>query len=244
MRVLRLILKTRGKQGIAQEDVLAPLLSNVYLTQVDRMLEQAKEVTREGKYRHVEYVRFADDLPILVDGHRRHDELLRAVEQRLREELATLHVTLNEDKSRIVDLVKGESFGFLGFEFRRIRGRKGNWWPYYAPQMNKRTSLLRRLKAIFRSTRSQPIDRVIHQINPILRGWVNYFAIGHASRCFGYVHDWVERKIRRHLMRARQRKGFGWKRWSRQWLYRNLGLFGTYRVSRPKQLQLKALPVR
>jgi RNA-directed DNA polymerase len=49
MRGLRVILKTRGKQGIAQGDVLAPLLSNVYLTQVDRMLERAKEVTREGK---------------------------------------------------------------------------------------------------------------------------------------------------------------------------------------------------
>jgi RNA-directed DNA polymerase len=214
------------------------------MTQVDCMLERAKKVTREGKYTHVEYVRFADDLLIFVDGHRRHDWLLRAVEQRLRSELATLHVTLNEDKSRIVDLAKGESFGFLGFAFRRMRSRKGTWWPYYAPQMTKRTALLRRLKTIFRDSRSQPIDLVIHQINPILRGWVNYFAIGHASRCFSYVQNWVEKKVRRHLMRARQREGFGWRRWSRPWLYRNLGLFGTYRVPRPKQLRLKALPVR
>jgi RNA-directed DNA polymerase len=158
--------------------------------------------------------------------------------------LATLHVTLNEDKSRMVDLAKGESFGFLGFEFRRMRSRKGIWRPHYAPQMTKRTALLRRLKTIFRDSRSQPIDRVIYQINPILRGWVNYFAIGHASRCFSYVQNWVEKKIRRHLMRARQREGFGWKRWSRPWLYQNLGLFGNYRVSRPKQLRLKVLPVR
>ena len=244
MRVLRLILKIRGKQGIAQGDVLAPLLSNVYLTQVDRMLERAKEVTQQGKYTHVEYARFADDLVILIDGHRRHDWLLGAVVKRLREELATLEVTLNEDKSRIVDLAKGESFGFLGFDFRRIRSRRGKWRPYYAPQMKKRTSLLRRLKAIFRRFRSQPISEVIALINPLLRGWVNYFAIGPASRCFDYVRNWVEKKIRRHLMRARQREGFGWKRWSRQWLYRNLGLFGNYRVSRPKQLLLKALPVR
>ena len=112
-------------------------------------------------------MRCADDLLIFVDGHRRHDWLLRAVEQRLREELARLHVTLNEDKSRLVDLAKGESFGFLGFDFRRLRSRKGHWWPHYVPQMRKRTSLLRRLKAIFHSSRSQPIDRVIHQINPM-----------------------------------------------------------------------------
>jgi Group II intron, maturase-specific domain len=57
---------------------------------------------------------------------------------------------------------------------------------------------------------SQPIGRVIELINPVLRGWVNYFAVGHSSRCFSLIEDWVEKKIRRHLMRARQRKGFGW----------------------------------
>jgi RNA-directed DNA polymerase len=56
---------------------------------------------------------------------------------------------------------------------------------------------------------------------------------GHSSRCFSFVKDWVEKKIRRHLMRARKRKGFGWQRWSRQWLYRELGLFNAYRVRRP-----------
>ena len=79
---------------------------------------------------------------------------------------------------------------------------------------------------------SQPVGRVIELINPILRGWVNYFAVGHSSRCFSFVKDWVEKKIRRHLMRARKRQGFGWKRWSRQWLYEKLGLFNGYRVSR------------
>ena len=52
----------------------------------------------------------------------------------------------------------------------------------------------------------------------------------------------LPKKVRRHLMRARKRKGFGWKRWSRRWLYDTLGLFGHYRVHRPKQLRLKALP--
>ena len=46
------------------------------------------------------------------------------------------------------------------------------------------------------------------------------------------VKDWVEKKIRRHVMRARKRKGFGWKRWSSEWLYGTLGLFNDYRVLR------------
>ena len=99
------------------------------------------------------------------------------------------------------------------------------------PQGKKRTALLRELKAIFRRSRSQPIGRVIERINPILRGWVNYFAVGHSSRCFSYIRNWVEKKIRRHLGRARKRQGFGWKRWSRRWLYDVLGLFDGYRVA-------------
>ena len=73
---------------------------------------------------------------------------------------------------------------------------------------------------------------VIEKINPILRGWVKYFAIGHSSRCFSFIRHWVEKKIRRHLMRAEDVKGFGWKRWSREWLYGTLGLFNEYRVGR------------
>ena len=143
-----------------------------------------------------------------------------------------------------MDLARGDAFGFLGFEFRRVRARSGKWRANYAPRLKKRTALLRRLKELFRRYQSQPVGRVIELINPILRGWVTYFAVGHSTRCFAYVRDWVEKKIRRHLMRARKRQGFGWKRWSRRWLYDTLGLFGSYRVHRSRQLRLKALPAR
>lgn len=243
LRVIKLILKASGKKGVGQGDVLAPLLSNLYLNEVDRMLECARAATREGAYTRLTYCRYADDLVVLVDGHPRHGWLLKAAEKRLREELAKLQVTVNEDKSRSVDLAKGESFGFLGFEFRRVRSRRGKWRPHYVPQMKKRKALLRKLKPVFRRYRSQPIGRVINEINPILRGWVAYFAVGNASRCFGYVNLWVEKKVRRHLMRARGRPGFGWKRWSRRWLYERLGLYRDYRTRRRQQLRLKVLPV-
>jgi RNA-directed DNA polymerase len=238
LHLLKMILKASGKKGVPQGGVISPLLSNLYLSEVDKMLEKAKETTRNGKYTYVEYARYADDLVILVDAYPRHDWLLGAVDKRLREELAKLHVELNEEKSRVVDLGKGGSFGFLGFEFRRVRSRKGEWRPNYAPKAKKRTALLDRLRDIFRRFQSQPVGEVVALINPILRGWVNYFAVGHSSRCFGYVKDWVEKKVRRHLMRAGKRRGFGWDRWSRRWLYEDLGLFDGYQVSRPP----KALP--
>jgi len=221
--------------------VISPLLSNLYLTEVDKRLERAKEVTRKGKYTYIEYARFADDLVILVDAHRRHEWLLQAVERRLREALAVLHVTINEEKSRMVDLARGETFSFLGFDFRRVKSRRGVWRPWYRPMRKKRIALRRKLKEIFRRYTSQPVDRVIELINPMLRGWVRYFAVGDSHRCFGFIKDWVEKKVRRHLMRARKCKGFGWKRWSRRRLYNTVGVFHDYRVSRP---QPKALPAR
>ena len=228
--LVKLLLNASGKQGVPQDGVISPLFSNLYLNEVDQMLERAKEVTRRGRWTAVEYARFADDLVILVDSQPRQQWLRQAVERRLREELAKLQVEVNAEKSGKVDLQQGESFDFLGFEFRRIRSRRGRWMPLYMPKGKKRTALLGKLKAIFRNSRSQPVKVVIEKINPILRGWVQYFAVGHSSRCFAYIQNWVEKKIRRHLAKACQRRGFGWKRWSREWLYRTLGLFHEYRV--------------
>src|SRR5260370_19895956 len=126
------------------------MLSNLYLTEVDRMLEKEIATTRRGEYTNVEYARFADDLVILLDAHPRHDWLVKAVERRLREELAKLRVEINEDKSRMVDLAKGESFTFLGFEYRRIPSRNRVWRPYYASKLKNRTERFVELRKMFR----------------------------------------------------------------------------------------------
>ncbi|WP_456817195.1 group II intron reverse transcriptase/maturase [Bradyrhizobium sp. USDA 4520] len=241
LHLLRLMLKASGKKGVPQGGVISPLLSNLYLNEVDKMLERAREVTRCGKYTNVEYARFADDLVVLIDAHKRHDWLLGAIDKRLREEFTKLQVEVNDEKSRIVDLERGESFGFLGFDFRYLRSLRGVMRPYYTPKLKKRTALLRGLKEVFRRHRSQPIGRVISLINPKLRGWVNYFAMGDSGKCFAYIRNWVEKKVRRHLAKARKRKGFGWKQWSRSWLYDTLKLFNGYRASTGKA---KAAPAR
>ena len=230
MRLLKLILEANGKRGVPQGGVISPLLSNVYLNEVDKMLERAKEVTRQGRYTYIEYARFADDLVILVDGFRKWNWLEKAAYRRLLEELNKLDVQVNQEKTRIVDLTKDETFSFLGFDFRRVKTLQGKWGVRITPRMKARTALLQKLKDMFRRHNSQPADRVIYLINPILRGWVNYFRVGHASRCFGYIKDWVEKKIRRHQMRARKCCGFGWNRWNRDWFYKNLGLYNDYKV--------------
>jgi RNA-directed DNA polymerase len=104
--------------------------------------------------------------------------------------------------------------------------------------MKKRTALFAKLREVFRQHVNQPVGKVIEVINPILRGWVNYFRIGHSGRCSSKIRDWVGMKIRRQLLRSRLRKGKGWKRWSSEWIYGRLGLYNDYRLKRPALAKL------
>ena len=82
-RIRANLVRQRPKVIYCVRGVISPLLSNIYLNEVDKMLERAKEATRYGKYTGSEYARFADDLVILIDAYPRHDWLLPAVEKRL-----------------------------------------------------------------------------------------------------------------------------------------------------------------
>ena len=79
MRLLKQMLKSTGKKGVPQGGVISPLLSNLYLNEVDRMLEKAIATTRFGQYTRVQYARFADDMVLLIDSHPRQDWLVKAV---------------------------------------------------------------------------------------------------------------------------------------------------------------------
>jgi len=231
MHLLKMMLTATGKKGVPQGGVISPLLSNIYLNEVDKMLERAKAVTRSaGGYTNLEYARFADDMVILVDGFRRWEWLAKAAYKRLQEELTKLNIQLNTEKTCMVDLAQGEVFQFLGFDIRPKRSPNGKWWAYKTPRAKARKKLLTGLKDVFRRYKGHSLQNLIGEVNPILRGWVNYYRIGNSSRCFTYVQQWVEKKVRRHIQRARQRKGFGWRQWSRAWLYESVGLFNDYHI--------------
>jgi hypothetical protein len=126
------------------------LLSNIYLNEVDKMLEKAKKVTRCGKYTYIEYARFADDLVILVYGFRKWEWLLRAAQKRLSEELNKLDVHINTKKTRLVDLIRDETFSFLGFDFRRVKTLGGKWG----------VGITHRMKALPANRSHKPLDEV------------------------------------------------------------------------------------
>src|SRR5690554_3159408 len=83
-----------------------------------------KETARRG-YEHITYARFADDIVIAVNGHPAVNWLVEKCSRRLSEELDRLKVRINIEKSKIVDVDKGETFTFLGFEYRKITMNSG-----------------------------------------------------------------------------------------------------------------------
>ncbi|GAB3349639.1 group II intron reverse transcriptase/maturase [Arachidicoccus ginsenosidivorans] len=234
MRLIKMMLKANGKVGVPQGSVCSPLFSNLYLTELDKMLEKAKEVSKQGQYSQLEYARFADDLVILVSYHRSADKLWEQVNRRLREELAKLKVQINEEKTKYLDLNKGDKFDFLGFEFRKIKTKTGKMGVLQLPKKASKQKLKDKLKAAFKNNVSQPLTRVRDIINPIIKGWVNHFKYGNSSKFFGELKYWLNKKIRRHLMRAMKRKGYGWKRWSTKGLFAIYNIFCDFKVVRWK----------
>jgi RNA-directed DNA polymerase len=165
----KVILKSGGKRGLPQGSVIGPLWVNVFLNDVDKMLERAQMTTKRGVYETVRYTRFVDDLVVLVSSHPRARRWAAAVERRLREELAKLDLTINEEKTRILDFSTGEPFDFLGYTFRWVPSRKNpkKKMTLCRPQKKKRTRFLRELSYTLRRHLHVPVQEVVRDVvNP------------------------------------------------------------------------------
>lgn len=239
MHLLKLILKANGKNGVPQGGIISPLLSNIYLNEVDEMMERAQEVTRRKGYINVDYVRSADDMVILVHGHPNEDWLLEKAQKRLKEELDKLQVQMNQEKTKVVNLKEGGCFSFLGFDFRFNKNHEGKTYVSKTPRKKKRKEIGKKIKSVLKANWNKPLKEVIQSVNAVIRGWVNYFRIGNSNSTFCKVRDDIEKKVRKFVMRRKKLKGFGWKRWSREDIYKNCGLYNDYRI---RYIYLKAVP--
>jgi RNA-directed DNA polymerase len=223
--------------GTPQGGVISPLLANIFLDALDRYWQD------EGRSLGL-LVRYADDFVVMCATESRAKEARRRIEAFLLERLG---LTLHPEKTRLVDLRRGkESFVFLGCTVRKRRSiqRNPRWhfvhrWP--APQAMKR--LRRRVHDLTDVSRSGTGDvkQIIASLNPVLRGWGNYFRTGTAHREFHRMDDYVYERLLRWLWRrGGQRTRFRAERWPRE---RMVGM-GLYLLRRTVRYPAQATPRR
>jgi len=233
MRLVKQIIKTTGKVGVAQGGPFSPLAANIYLTDLDWYFDGIRRKTAEGEFEAVNYHRFADDIVITVSGHYSKRVWAELAVQRLNEQLVTLGVTLNEEKTQIVDMLKGESFGFLGFDLRRVMNQQGTkYFILMTPKKKARKAIKANIREIIKHGGASPTYEIIDKINEAVAGWVNYFRVGNSNRAFSEVRDYLEMKVRTLLTRRKRRKkrSVGWRRWSNEYLYDVLELFWDWKL--------------
>ena len=133
----------------------------------------------------------------------------------------------------MVDILRGESFGFLGFDFRRKLNReRSRYFILLTPKKKACLSIKGKIREIITNGGATPAKDLIKRLNTVLAGWVAYFRVGNSSRAFSTVRDYLEMKVRTFLTRRKLRKkrSVGWRRWSNEYLYGVLGLFWGWKI--------------
>ncbi|MCI0408923.1 MAG: group II intron reverse transcriptase/maturase [Acidobacteria bacterium] len=185
--------------GTPQGGVISPLLANIYLDELD--------TTWEREHRHLGHlVRYADDFVVLCRSRAYAEEAV----ERIKEILGSLGLELHLEKTRVVETGLGlGGFDFLGCHFRVMRShfKRRTYlfrWPS-AKAMNRIRARVRELTERRRNAGMKDIREVIGRLNPVLRGWGNYFRTGNASLKFQQVDRYVNQRLVRLLAAQRCR---------------------------------------
>jgi len=173
------------KGGTPQGAVISPLLANIYLHPIDEAM----------RARGYQMVRYADDLVILCKSQAEAQEALTYLSKLLQER----KLRLNPEKTHIVDATRRGGFDFLGYHFER-----GYRWPRKKSIKKLRDAI----RAKTKRANGNSMQYIIAQINPILRGWFNYFKHSHKNT-FPRIDGWVRMRLRSILRKRRGGKGRG-----------------------------------
>jgi RNA-directed DNA polymerase len=173
--------------GTPQGGVISPLLANVYLHRLD------VEATKAG----LRFVRYADDF--IVTANRRWKA--RRADQMIRELLADLGLSLNENKSGVRNLDRDE-VEFLGFTFYRR---------FLRPRSRAIASFKAQIRYLTRRKRGISLQAVVASLNPVIRGWGNYFVDGHIAKLFERLDEWIRMRLRSYKRKAIAKPGLNWQ---------------------------------
>lgn len=207
---------TYPELGSPQGGVLSPLLSNLYLHEVDRVFH------RQGAKTHL--VRYADDLLILCGT----ETDARDVYERLAEVLSNLGLTLNTEKTRVTHAEEG--FDFLGFSFRPgryTRNGQSRTLLIKVPRAKARNGIRQRIKDAIKSIPlGDPVCAAVKAVNTRLRGWTTYFRISNIRRALTALVHYAESQLRLFLRRRYQcKRVHGGRKFSAAYLTQRHGLF-------------------
>ncbi len=204
--------------GTPQGSPISPLLANIAL----HVLDEAWE--RDGQ-RLGQLVRYCDDFVVLCPTRERAETARHLAEHTL----GSLGLRLHPDKTRTVCARDGEQgFDFLGFHHRMVESRKrrGRYWMHKWPCARAMASIRAKVRDLTAPRQvGLPLDVVVEQLNPVLRGWGAYFRQGNSSAKFATVDSYVHERMAVLASRKHSRSGFNWSdRYTREWLA-NLGIY-------------------
>lgn len=168
--------------GSPQGGVISPLLTNIYLDQFDQAM----------KARGIRIVRYADDILVFARS-RKEAGKYRQIAYSILE--GKLKLVVNKQKTHLTDAYKGVSY--LGFIIRT---------KYVSIHPKKIKSFKDKIRQLTPRNHGMNVEEMIKRLNPVLRGWANYFRIANCKGLFAQLMEWIRRRLRMKKMRE-------WKKW-------------------------------
>jgi RNA-directed DNA polymerase len=209
------------KAGTPQGGIVSPLLANIALDGMERLFgaENSKgnytsPSSRRGKDYKLNLIRYADDFVVIAPSRERITEY---VLPKLRAFLKERGMELNEAKTRIVH--RDDGFDFLGFNVRQFHNKARNIC-LARPSKKAIKRHLEHIKAVISENKQIKADELVSKLNPIIRGWANYYRFSSAKEIFNYIDYRVWKMLWQWCLRRHNDKG---KRWIRRRYFMDIG---------------------
>jgi len=204
--------------GTPQGGVISPLLANIAFHGMEEALGVRYRVRKNRSYstelhpQSVGLVRYADDFVVFCRTQEEAEQAKQTLEAWFKER----GLTFSPEKTRIVNLDDG--FNFLGFNVRqyKVSDSRSGFRLLVKPSKDSVKTIRQKVKEAFRDRRGFSVDGLISMVNPIIRGWANYFRIGVSSRIFDNLDSYLFSLQKRWVGWQHPRKSWGWKR-KRYW---------------------------
>jgi RNA-directed DNA polymerase len=195
------------ESGTPQGGIVSPLLANIALHSMEEVLEVELDSKGYSIGKRM-VVRYADDFVLLCESQ---EDALKSKEI-ISNWLAKRGLTLSEEKTSIKHLSEG--FNFLGFNIRQypVENTKTNWKLLIKPSDESVAKLKARLRQEWLTLKSQDVNTIIRRLNPIIRGWANYFRGAVSSEIFRALDHWMFLRECRYIKRMHPKKSWKWRK--------------------------------